>query len=62
MQRREAGGSVARETMARTGAAVDICYHLPDRNGDQRNFHAHPLYTMPGFDPETPDGWSGIRR
>ena len=58
MQRREAGDTIAHEIMARTGAAVDICYHLPDRGGDQRNFHAHVLYTTRGFDPESKDGWS----
>ena len=58
MQRREAGDALAHEIMARTGAAVEICYHRPDRHGDQRNFHAHVLYTTRGFDPKTPDGWS----
>ena len=57
MQRREAGDSVARELMRRLHTAVDICYHLPDKDGDQRNFHAHVMYGTRGFDENTKDGW-----
>ena len=31
------------------GAAVDIAIHAPNRNGDQRNFHAHILATTRRF-------------
>lgn len=29
----------------RYGVAVDVCIHAPDRQGDERNFHAHMLAT-----------------
>ena len=57
MQRREAGDAIARELMRRYGAAVDIAYHVPHRDGDQRNYHAHILFTGRGFDADRPDGW-----
>ena len=58
MQRRDAGNSICRELVRRMGCAVDISYHLPDKDGDQRNFHAHILYTTRGFDEDTKDGWA----
>lgn len=58
MQRREAGGAIARELMRRYGCAVDIAYHNPSPEGDHRNFHAHILFTTRSFDPMTKDGWS----
>ena len=30
----------------RYGVAVDVCIHAPDKNGDDRNYHAHMLATM----------------
>lgn len=58
MQRREAGDKVARELMKRYGCAVDICYHAPNANNDERNYHAHILFTTRGFDESTKDGWA----
>ncbi len=58
MQRREAGDATARELMKRYGCAVDIAYHNPSRDGDQRNHHAHILFTDRGFDHSTKDGWA----
>ena len=58
MQRREAGDSISRELMNRYNCAVDIAIHHPNREGDQRNFHAHVLFTTRGFDESTKDGWS----
>ena len=58
MQRREAGDSIARELVRRYGCAVDIAYHRPSRDGDQRNFHAHILFTTRAFDDSRPDGWA----
>ena len=58
MQRREAGDMIAKEIMRRYNAAVDIAYHHPNREGDERNFHAHILFTTRGFDPDTKDGWA----
>lgn len=58
MQRREAGDALARELMRRYGSAVDICFHAPNKNNDERNFHAHILFTSRGFDSITKDGWA----
>lgn len=58
MQRREAGDNICRELLRRYDCAVDISYHKPSRTGDQRNFHAHILFTSRGFDENTKDGWS----
>lgn len=58
MQRREAGDSISRELMNRYNCAVDIALHHPNREGDERNFHAHILFTTRGFDEGSKDGWS----
>ena len=58
MQRREAGDMISKEIMRRYNCAVDIAYHQPNREGDQRNFHAHILFTTRGFDEGSKDGWS----
>ena len=58
MQRREAGDAISRELMNRYNCAVDIALHHPNREGDERNFHAHILFTTRGFDESTKDGWS----
>jgi len=58
MQRREAGDAISRELMNRYNCAVDIALHHPNREGDERNFHAHVLFTTRGFDESTKDGWS----
>ncbi|GEM_PF-752161 len=57
MQRREAGDAVSRELMHRYNCAVDIAYHEPNKNGDDRNYHAHILFTTRGFDENSKDGW-----
>ena len=58
LQRREAGDAISRELMNRYNCAVDIAYHHPNREGDQRNFHSHILFTTRGFDEGSKDGWS----
>lgn len=58
MQRREAGSAISGEIARRYGVAVDISYHTPSRDGDQRNYHAHILFMTRGFDDQRPDGWS----
>lgn len=58
MQRREAGDKIARELMRRYGCAVDVCLHAPNENNDERNFHAHIMFTSRSFDPKTKDGWA----
>jgi hypothetical protein len=57
MQRREAGDAVSKEIVSRLNAAVDIAYHEPNKEGDDRNYHAHILYTTRGFDEHSKDGW-----
>lgn len=58
MQRREAGDRIAQELVRRYGCAVDIAYHQPSRSGDQRNHHAHVMFTTRAFDATRPDGWA----
>jgi Ti-type conjugative transfer relaxase TraA len=36
----------------RYGVAVDVCIHAPDKNGDDRNYHAHMLATTRRIDAE----------
>ena len=57
MQRREAGDKICQQLMERYGCAVDICYHAPNRDGDERNHHAHIMFTTRGFDENSKDGW-----
>lgn len=35
-----------REQFVALGMVADVAYHHPDREGDERNFHAHVLLTM----------------
>ena len=47
-----------KELVQRHGVAVDVAMHEPDKNGDQRNYHAHILFstrtlTPEGFDKKT---------
>ena len=57
MQRRETGDSISKEIMRRYNVAVDISYHVPNKSGDERNFHSHILFTTRGFDEAAKDGW-----
>lgn len=58
MQRREAGDAISREILLRYGVAVDIAYHKPTAQADERNYHAHIMFATRGFDDTTKDGWS----
>ena len=51
-QRRELVATFARELSYRHGIAVDAAIHLPDREGDKRNHHAHVLTTTRRLGPE----------
>ena len=51
-QRRELVATFARELADRHGVAVDAAIHLPDREGDKRNHHAHVLTTTRRLGPE----------
>ena len=44
-ERRELAVGFARELAGKYGCAVDVALHEPDREGDQRNWHAHLLAT-----------------
>lgn len=44
-QRSELVRDFAAQLASRYGVAVDVAIHLPDREGDQRNHHAHVLTT-----------------
>lgn len=44
-ERQELALTFARELAGRYGCAVDVGIHLPDKEGDQRNHHAHLLAT-----------------
>ena len=44
-ERKELAVSFARELAGRYRCAVDVGVHLPDKEGDQRNHHAHLLAT-----------------
>ncbi len=44
-QRRFLVQDFVRESFTRKGYAVDVCIHAPDREGDERNYHAHILVT-----------------
>lgn len=51
-QRRELAMGFAREISDRYGVAVDVAIHLPGREGDHRNHHAHLLATTRSIGPE----------
>ena len=44
-ERRELAMETGRYLVARYGVIADVAIHEPDRNGDQRNHHAHILLT-----------------
>lgn len=48
--RRELARDFGKMLVQKYGAAVDIAIHAPNRNGDQRNFHAHILATTRRFE------------
>jgi len=58
-QRREAGRNIARLFVSRYGSAADVAWHFPSRKGDQRNHHAHILFTGR---PLTSEGWAKNKR
>jgi len=57
-QRLEAGQNIAQDLVRRYGCAVDIAWHSPHKNGDDRNHHAHIMFTTRAIDASTKDGWS----
>lgn len=57
-ERQELAESFARELITQHGFAADVCIHEPDKDGDERNHHAHILLstrrlTAAGFGEKT---------
>jgi len=50
VQRKEAGLRIGEWLVARYGVAVDIAWHEPSKKGDERNLHAHLLFTTRRWD------------
>ena len=50
--RAEITGAFAEELVDRYGVAVDVAIHAPNREGDQRNHHAHVLTTTRQMGPD----------
>lgn len=51
VQRRELAGGIAQALADRYGTAGTLAVHTPDREGDQRNHHAHILMTTRRLEP-----------
>lgn len=49
-QRREAGLLIGNMLVDNYGVAADLCWHKPSRNGDERNYHLHALFTTRRFE------------
>lgn len=49
-QRIELSQAFAKELVERHHVAVDVCMHAPPRQGDDRNFHAHVLFSTRRLD------------
>jgi hypothetical protein len=49
-QRREAGLLIGNYLVDNYGVAADLCWHKPDRRGDERNYHLHALFTTRRFE------------
>jgi hypothetical protein len=58
VQRREVTTQFAQQMADRYGVAVDTCLHSPNKEGDQRNFHAHLMLCTRPFDAEQETGLS----
>lgn len=50
--RRELALQMAQAISNRYGVAVDVCIHAPDKQGDDRNYHAHMLATTRTIDAD----------
>jgi len=51
-QRRETAQAMARHLVDRYGVGVDLAIHAPDRQADQRNWHAHMLISTREINPD----------
>ena len=57
-QRIALGQRIGQELAQRYNTAVDIAWHEPHKDGDERNYHAHVMFPTRGFDEERADGWA----
>lgn len=51
-QRAELVRDFVRAEFVDRGMVADVCLHRPDRDGDERNYHAHVMLTMREVTPE----------
>jgi len=51
-ERQNIAQAYAAELVGRYGVAVSVAMHEPGRNGDNRNYHAHILFTTREMTPE----------
>ena len=56
VQRREVAQQFAQHIADRYGVAVDTALHAPNKDGDQRNYHAHLMLCTRPFDASKPQG------
>ena len=64
-QRRDLVRDFVAKHITAHGMVADVAMHLPGKEGDQRNFHAHILVTTrdlgpEGFGKKNPDWWSPV--
>ena len=62
VQRRELATEFAQHMADRYGVAVDTALHAPNRDGDQRNYHAHLMLCTRPFDASKPHGLGNNER
>lgn len=55
--RRDLALEFAQHVADEYGFAVDIAIHAPSERGDDRNHHAHVLFSTRGFDENRESGW-----
>lgn len=59
-QRTELAQAITRDLVERYGVAAELAIHAPDRDGDQRNHHAHILITTRRWNHDGPGAKSQL--
>lgn len=54
--------NILKEAATRKGMVADYAIHAPDREGDNRNCHAHVMLTLREIDRDDPDGFGAKAR
>jgi hypothetical protein len=54
--------NILKEAATRKGMVADYAIHAPDREGDNRNYHAHVMLTMRRIDERDRDGFGDKAR